>query len=423
MVLARDLTKPQMGTWALFLIVVNTFEIAKTSLLKNAHIRYVTSSGDPLEKSVIASSSFIINSVLSLVFILFIIFFSDNLSSWLHAGTELSTMLKWFIPAVIFMIFFSHLEAIQQSHLDFKGVFAGYFIRQFLFFAVIIIYAVFKIPFSIIDLVLYQVATILFGTIILYIYSRRFMVHKFNPTIPWIKKIIGYGGYIFGSGVASTIFSNVDPLMTAAFLTNTAVAYYSIPSRINGIIDIPSFVAADILFPKSTRALVEEGESKVKYLFERMVAVLLFFITPVSLFIILLPHFVIRIIAGPGYEIAALILQLYMIAGIFRPMQNQAANILNSIGKSRLCFIMNIITLTANLVINYICFLNFGFYGAAIGTFITLLLSLVAWHFIMKKQIGYQLINIFKQMAKIYKDLKIHSRIFFSRTKKINRSF
>ena len=95
---------------------------------------YVSSSNDEHEKSAIASSSFIINALISLVFIIFIIFFSGWLSIALHSGEDLAIMLKWFIPGLICMIFFSHFEAVQQSFLDFKGVFAGYFLRQFVFF-------------------------------------------------------------------------------------------------------------------------------------------------------------------------------------------------------------------------------------------------------------------------------------------------
>lgn len=146
-----------------------------------------------------------------------------------------------------------------------------------------------------------------------------------------------------------------------------------------------------------------------------MVAILLCFTTPAALIIILFPKLVIWVIAGSAYFAAAPILQLYMCTGILRPMQNQAANILNSIGKQSTCFIMNTLTLLSNLAVNYICLVNFGFYGAALGTLITLTLSSIAWYFIMKKLIGLQLQNILVYMGQFYRS--IPARLFNSRNK------
>ena len=407
MIIIRKLSTPEkMGIWALFLVVTTIFETTKTALLKNAHIRYITGNSSD-EKSAIASSSLLLNSLLSVLFILFLVFFSDNLGNWLHAGKELSEMLIWFIPGLIVMVFFSHLEAVQQSHLDFKGVFAGYFSRQLVFFLIIAGHYILNKGFSLIDLVIYQSISIVAGTIVQYIYSRKFLLHRFNPSIAWIKNLVSYGGYIFGSGVVASVFANLDQIMTATFLkTPSSVAYYNLATRVNGMVDMPTYVAADIIFPKSSKASVEEGPGKVKYLFEKMVAALLLITIPVSIFIISFPGLIIRIIGGPGYLAASLILQLYVIAGIFRPFQHQSANLLNSIGKPGLCFLMNGITLAANLVINYICFRNFGFYGPAIGTLITILLSTTVWYFVMRKQVGVEIKNIARYMGDYIKQVK-----------------
>lgn len=185
-------------------------------------------------------------------------------------------------------------------------------------------------------------------------------------------------------------------------MTSTVVAYYSVAARINVLLDIPSYAAADIIFPKSARALAEEGEQKVRYLFERMVGILLSFSVPIAIFIIIFPRLVIGIIAGNQYLSAAPILQLYMITGLIRPMQNQSANLLNSIGKQAICFWMNTIALAANLLINYACLKAIGFYGAAVGSTLTYGLALIAWYFLMRRIIGFNPRNILKYMFESY---------------------
>ncbi|MEP6683784.1 MAG: flippase [Parafilimonas sp.] len=415
MILVRSFSHTEMGIWALFLTFTSIFEATKSGLLKNAHVRYVSSSNSEDEKVVIASSSLIINLIVSLLFIIFIVFFSGWISVELNAGTALSSVLLWFIPGILSMIFFSHLEAIQQSFLDFKGIFAGYLVRQSTFFILIVIQLLSKQHFSLNILALYQFISILSGTITLYIFTRKYLVNKFQPTVKWVKTILGYGGYIFGSGIMANIYSNVDQLMTAKFISSGSVSFYNTASRINGLVDIPSYAAADILFPKSAKASVEEGKVKVQYLYERMVAILLSFTIPAAIFIILFPSFVITIVAGSSYIKAAPILQLYMLTGLLRPMQNQAANLLNSINKPSLCFWINTLGLAETLIINYVCLSYFGFYGAAIGTLISSVIGTIFWYFLMKKQIGAKVSNIAGYMADFYKTSYIQVRTLFNK--------
>jgi O-antigen/teichoic acid export membrane protein len=404
MILIRSLSKPQMGAWALFLAVTSIFETSKTNLLKNAHIRFVNTHEDHDEKAAIAASSFLINALLSLVFILVILFSADAIGRLFHMEKDLPDMLRWFIPGLVGMILFSHMEAIQQSFLDFKGPFAGYLVRQSVFFLAICIHAIWKIPFSLRDLAIYQSICIWLGAIVLLLSTRKYLKYRFNFSGKWLKEIFRYGGFIFSSGLVSNIFANLDQLMTGTFIADrSSVAYYNAAGRINQLVDIPSYAASDIMFPKVSQASAMEGNAKVRYLYERMVAILLSFTVPAALVVILFPGLVISLIAGKQYMAAALILQLYMITGILRPMQNQAANVLNSIGKPGLCLVINAISLIANLAINYTCFKIFGFYGAAIGTLITCLLGSTAWYFIMNKHIGSSLKNIIAYMIEFYK--------------------
>ena len=402
-ILIRQLSKEEMGVWALFLVITGIFEVTKSYIFKYAHIKFVSASSDRNEKAEIASSSLLINGSITFILILFILLFSVNLSSWLNAGRELGTMLIWFIPGLVMTIFFSHLEAMQQSHLDFKGVFAGYFARQVLFFLFIIVHVSFNIPFSLDMLALYQSISILAGTAVLYFFTRKYMLMRFIPSRAWIKKITGYGGYVFGSGAVATLFQNLDQLMVAKILGTVRVAEYNAAARINGLVDIPSYAAAEVLFPKASRASVEDGKERVKYLYERMVAILLSFTVPLALFIIIFPGPIIQIIAGSQYLTAAPILQLYMITGIIRPSQNQAANLLNSIGKPKLCFYLNVGYLAINLILNYICLKEFGFLGAAIGTVITFMMGAIVWYFVMKREIGFEVSKIVTHSIDVYR--------------------
>lgn len=315
-------------------------------------------------------------------------------------------MLQWYSIGMAGLIFFSHLEAVSQSHLDFKSVFAGYFSRQVLFFAIILGLQVFKIKFTLVELAIYQSISIVFGATVMYLFSRKHLSYIFNPSIVWIKKILGFGGYIFGIGIASNIFTNLDQLMIAKFTSSKSmVATYNAATRISGLVEIPSYAAAEILLPKVSQVDLNDGPDRVKYMYERMVGILMSFTTPLAIFIICFPNFVITLIAGAQYADSAFILQMYMISGLIRPIQNQAANLLLYIGKARLCFLLNVLFLGINFSLNYLCFLQFGVYGAAIGNVIGCFLGTIVWYSILQKSIGVRFGNIWIYIIDTYKTI------------------
>lgn len=405
-ILTRLLSAFQLGTWALFLTITGIFESTKSNLLKNAHIRYVgTVSGNQGQEIRIASSSLLINSSISILFILLVVCFSEWVGYWFNTGTDLGTMLNWFIPGLILMIFFGHLEAIQQSFLDFKGVFVGYFLRQLVFFGILVYHYFAKEPLTLIKLVNYQTISIAAGLVPLFLLSRRYLQFRFRPQVAWIKKLFGYGGYIFGSGMVANLCINLDQMMIARYVNPESVAPYNVASRINLLVDIPSYAASEIIFPKASRASVEEGPEKVRYLFERMVAILLAFTIPAAILVILFAKLITLVIAGRAYLVAIPILQLYMITGIFRPAQNQAANLLNSIGKPRLTFLLNTGFLLILVVLNYLFIHLYGFYGAAIGNLSASMVFFAGWYFVMRKQINLQPGNIFRYIRQTYRGL------------------
>jgi lipopolysaccharide exporter len=415
-----------MGVWAFFLVVTTLFETAKSSLLKNAHIKFVGSNID--KKTEVASSSLLLNAGISVLFILLVFFVSGRLSHWLGSGIELERMLKCFIPGMIFLIFFSHLEAISQSHLDFKSIFAGHLTRQVVFFIIILAHTILKIPFSLIEVVIYQSISIAIGTLVIYLFSREHLLHVFNPSIKWIKELLNFGGYIFGIAITSNLFANLDQLMIGKFtlrygvtFSQTMVANYNAATRISAWVDVPSYSAAEILLPKVSQVDLSKGYHQVTYMYERMVAVLLSFTVPVALFIFFFPKLVISIIAGAEYVDASFILQMYMLSALVKPIQNQAANVFLYIGKARLCFLLNVLFLGINSGLNFICFKQFGIYGAAIGNVFGCVLGTIVWYSILHKNAGVRYVNIVKHIIETYKT--VYSKLILIKGLKLAKFF
>jgi len=159
-------------------------------------------------------------------------------------------------------------------------------------------------------------------------------------------------------------------------------------------VDVPSVAVSDVLFPKNVQALELEGMSKVKFYFEKMVASLISFILPLSIFIILFPKLVMLIIAGKQYVDAANILQIMMIVAIIRPFFYQFGTTMDAIGKPQLNFFYNVVLMVINLSLTYAGLKLFGREGAAyasVGYHITGLLLIYG---VLKRQVNIEMRSI-----------------------------
>jgi O-antigen/teichoic acid export membrane protein len=79
---------------------------------------------------------------------------------------------------------------------------------------------------------------------------------------------------------------------------------------------------------------------------------------------------------------------------------------------------MNTISLSILLLLNYICLKEFGFYGAAIGTLITTLISFITWYFLMRKIIDLDLSSVLKHIISTYRLFYQQVKGLFSRKQK-----
>lgn len=396
-----------MGIWALFLAVSTTFEMSKYALLKNGFVTLFHSTTSNEERGTVASSSLVLNVIFTAIFILLILIGSAWISAYWKAPA-LQKMLFCYIPVALCMIPFSHCEYLQQANMSFKGIFAAYFARQGLFFLLVMISSVWFVKLIDLDtLVIFQLAGIVAGSVISWYFSRLYLQGVFTPSIEWTKRLFKYGKYVLGSAISSNIFGSLDRFMTASFMSSSVVALYDVSARINNLMDVPTTAAADVLFPKSARASFEDNNNRVKYIYEKMVGILVALVLPASIVIFIFAEKIILIIAGQRYLAAASIIRIAMAYAFLRPIQIQASNVLNSINKPKITFYLNLAVLTLNILSSYLFIKYLGFMGAAYGTLVTTVFSFILSYYLLKNAIDITFSGILTQTWQSYKDIFI----------------
>jgi len=400
MILVRGLSTTMNGVWALYITLFSLFEMVKQGLIRNATIRFLGLKEYAYRKNEVQSSALFINSIFSLIVICIIFGFSDWIALWLKAP-GLAGLLLVSSANMLFLIPYNHCEILLQAQMRFESLFRGAFIRQAVFFAgLAIIYFFFPRSFTLVNVILVQVAGITLSTVYLLRKCSGAILKKFIYSAPLTYQFFHFGKYTFGTNLFSGLSRSFDHFITAVALGplqgKDYVAYYNTVARINNMVDVPALAAADVLYPKNIEAQENEGIQKVKFYFEEVTGTVIAFVVPLSLVILLLPKLIINIIAGPEYYPAVVLLQLTIMFSMVRPVSYQFGSTLDAIGKPQINFIANSALMLVNLVLTYFFLVQFGGIGAAYATIIYNVLALTVMIFLLKKYIDLDAANIAK---------------------------
>lgn len=401
--------KGSMAVWGMYLIILSLFEMVKQGMLRNPTIKFLGMTEYREKRKEVQSSALAINVTFSAIIIVLIIFLGGALSALLKSPA-LTPLLWWSIAMVLLLIPFNHYEVLLQANFQFQKIFVAYIVRQGIFFAgVTVLYFFAPDQFTLMNLVWLQIAALAVGTLILFIATSSVRLKGYHHDFAIIRQMFHFGKYVFGTNLFASIARSVDHFITASTLDPVTgknfVASYNVSARISNMMDVPALATADVLFPKNVQTLETEGLGKVKYYFERMIGTILAVILPITLFILILPKFVILIIAGRDYLDAAVILQITIAANITRPLSYHYGSTLDAIGKPAVNFISVTAQMIISLVLTYLFLLKFGGMGAAYAVVISNIINLVIMVVILKKHIHLELRNIPKYILATYKDM------------------
>lgn len=398
-------TAKEMGIWALFTSIIALIETIKQGLLRNPMIKFLSEPEYVNNRNKIQSASLLTNIAFSLLSIFCILAGGHLLVKWLNSP-DLYPLIQWGMLLIILLIPFNHFEVLLQAHFKFRQIFIGYFFRQGVFLTSVILLLIFhRSSLSLINLVKLQILALSGGMLVLLYFAKEYFYRKFDTEKKTILRMFHFGKYIFGTNVFSAFGRSADQFITAGLISSEVVAYYNVVSRINNMMDVPSVAVADVLFPKNVEAVASSGEEKVRYYFERMVGNIISIIVPVSLLIFIMPHLFISLIAGSKYYPAIPILQTVILFSFLRPFSYQFGATMDAIGKPKINFLVNLVTMCLNYGCMYAGLRLYGWMGAAYGAVVSAVLSFLIIYIVLHKTIGVKLGETFRYAGLAYVDM------------------
>jgi lipopolysaccharide exporter len=401
--LVRLLTKDHFGTWTLFMSTTTILEIIRSGLIQNALVKYISSTEES-EHGKIISASFTISGMLTVFCILVIILFAGNLAI-IWKSPELVKMLYTYTIVFLFSGFITQFNCIEQANLSFSGLVITSVIRQSAFFIYVFVCYLAKFNVELIQLIYVQLFSAVASAVVAYLYAKPYFRFDFNIYPEWIKKLFNYGKYAFGTSVSSILSGTIDQMMLGGLLSTAASGAFNIAVRITNLIDIPTSAVATIVFPQSAKRMESQGKEAIKYLYEKSVGTILAILVPGLIVLYFCSGYVVHFIAGAKYDDSIPLLKVTLLYCLLIPYGRQFGTILDSIGRTRLTFVIVLITASLNLGLNYFFIKRFGVIGAAYATLISNIVGFLIAQTILRKELNVNVLHTFIYAYRFYPEV------------------
>jgi len=318
-----------------------------------------------------------IKLILGFVFSITLAILSNYVAEHIFGKPELGFPLLILSAFLFFFYMTDYVEAFFIAFQEFRYSTIRHAIYEFLKFCFVVI------PYILIIKYFYGIffgllaAAFLVFLIMLMLCIRKFKCLFIGETTE-IKRVrvLRYIGFLSIGAISGTVFSYVDIIMLGMFLPPEYAGYYKAATNVVfAIVGLASI--SNVLFPVFTQL---EGES-LENAFKKVVRYSAIVSFPASVGLCFFSEQIVKVIYGVEYIPASIPLMILSPLIIFSSI-NFFGVLFNSKEKPEYNTIFTIITMSLNIVLNYILILKMGMIGAAIATtfsrFVGLILPAVA---------------------------------------------
>ncbi len=388
--LVHILDKHEFGVWTLFVATTAILEMIRSGLVQNALIQFLAANKKEDHADIISAASAL--TVLLMAGCIVVNIFMAGYLARLWHFPALAGM--FYIYSIVYVLqgMLALFQWIEQARLSFKGILISTTIRQAGFFGYLVYcYSADRVP-SLNELVYVMGFFAMAAAITQYFFVSEDVVFQFNVKTEWVKKMFNYGKYVLATSIGGIITNTVNQMMLGTMMSPDAAGVYNVAIRITNLADLPTNALGTIVFPQSSKRFTAQGHEAGKYLYEKSVGTLLALLVPFVLIIFLFPGFVIHLIAGGKYADAIPLIRITALCCLFNPFSRMFGTILDSIGKTQYNFVVVILFLTFEVLMNYLMIRTSGLMGAIYATLIANGVFFVVMQIILRKELK---VNIF----------------------------
>ena len=212
---------------------------------------------------------------------------------------------------------------------------------------------------------------LLYGVFLAYLFTKQhysLFTWRFNPTVA--ASLFKDSWPLMLTGAFTIIYTRIDQIIIKQLIGQTSVGLYDVGVRIAEFWYFIPGVFVTALYPaliNAQKTNIETYRKRLGYLFSFLLIISVFFAIPLSLF----SHTIITMLYGPAYASSAIILSIYVWAGVAVSLWTGVSQFLIVENDRHTIFVASLLSMLLNVILNFILIPRFGIQGAAYSTLIS----------------------------------------------------
>lgn len=216
------------------------------------------------------------------------------------------------------------------------------------------------------------------------------------------KTIIGYSFFIFLGVIVDKVNWSIDQFVLGAISGAATVAVYNIASQINTLFVNLSTAISGVLLPKMSKMVASKAtKDELTSEFIKVGRIQYYIVFLMASALVLFGKEFIILWVGDDFILSYYIALILIIPLCFTLIQNLGISIRQAMNKHKFAAIVNIIVAAFNFIISIFLAKKYGAIGAASGTALGILLSMLINDIYYYKVIKLDILKFFKEIIKL----------------------
>lgn len=213
------------------------------------------------------------------------------------------------------------------------------------------------------------------------------------------RTLFSYGGKLQVSRIADLVNFQLDRLIVSRYVGLEYVVFADVGGRLLSRLRILPLILLSTLVPAVSELQALNQPEKIRLAFERSSKILAVCAIPLFVFVAAFAHLIMRVWFDPSYAMAAFTMQILALGYLLNVMTASISFFAQGMGDLRPQMRTAVIQASLNLILSLAFVALIGYYGAMIGTTLSLIIGAIYFVLAFTRILSSTLLNILRASA------------------------
>lgn len=230
------------------------------------------------------------------------------------------------------------------------------------------------------------------GSMLTLLIVRRHLLAR--PALDALRRLLDFGRYSFGFGLATTLGQHADTLLAGALMDAPSVATYHVAKQFFRVFNILAQAINQVLMPLVSRLRGDGRQRDVVVLYEKSVCFLHLAVVPLVVALLVAAPWIFRLFYGARYTDSVAVFQVLVLSALTLPFASIGSPFLVGLGRvgSLLWITWSVVAVGVGLAWSWIP--RFGALGAASAFLVASVVGMLLRTWVLQRALDFTLRDI-----------------------------